>query len=173
MTAHTLALVLLRILAVKILVDTAAEIISQISMLRMMGPIFEEGGSESRFVFWVMVSIFVLCKVVLGVLLLVYSRKLADRIVGSNNEMLATHPQLATALTHVGVLLIGLSTLIYNLPRFMATTLQWFQVHASGSDNLASQQNGPMAQATLLIFIGLFLILRGKTLTRWLIRLSK
>ncbi|MGZ0655188.1 hypothetical protein ACWPKO_13760 [Coraliomargarita sp. W4R53] len=174
MTARSLALILIRVLAIKFLVETIAEILSQITMLQMMGQSpFGNDGTDGTNLLVVTIGIFVLGKALLAILLLIYSNKVADRIAGSNTEKLEAHPQLAATLTHIGILLIGLTTLIHNLPRFLTTAIQWFQAHANLPENVASQQNSAMAQVTLLFILSLFLLLRGKTLTRWLMRLSK
>ena len=173
MTANTLALVLIRLLAIKFLVETITEMTSQIPMLRMMrSAMQEEPAGFGQLLVWTM-SILIVSKVFLGILLLIYSRKIADRIIDPKDGTLETHPKLAPVLTHVGIILIGLSALIYNLPRFAGTALQWFQAHASQPEIMATQHNGAMAQTTLLIILACFFILRGQTLTRWVFRLSK
>jgi|GEM_PF-1946524 len=173
MTAKTLALVLIRVFAIKFLVETLTTIASQIPMFNMM----RTGSDDDAFgyngyLFW-MIGILIVSKLVLSCLLFIYSRKIADRIVGDNTEKLEAHPQLAPILTHVGILLIGVSTLVYSLPGFLGTAIQWFQAHASQPEVMATQQNAAMARVTTLLILSLFLLLRGKTLTRWLIRLSK
>jgi len=125
-----------------------------------------------QLIVWMM-GILIVSKVFLSILLIIYSRKIADRIIGSNDEKLEAHPELAPVLTHVGILLLGLSVFVYKLPRFLGTTIQWFQSQAIPPESMAGQYNGAMANATLLIIIALFLMLRGKTLTRWLFRISK
>lgn len=173
MTAQTLALVLIRVLAIKFIIETLAEITAQLPMLQMTYSAFEQDDTSFGSMMLWMVGLLVVSKVVLSIILIIYSRKLANRIVGQNTETLEAHPELAPALTHVGILLIGLSLLVYQLPQFLGTAIQWFQAHASEPESMAARQNGAMAEATVLIIIAVFLILRGKSLTRALFRLSK
>ncbi len=173
MTAHTLALVLIRVFAISFLAETITSLISQIPMLRIMAFDGNEGASDYGHAMIWTISILVLCKLLISIGLFIYSRRIASRIAGRDDEKLESHPELAPILTHVGIVLIGLSALVYNLPVFLGTSIQWFQAQASQPDMMASQLNGGMARTTSLIIIAMFLVLRGKTVTRWLIRLSK
>jgi hypothetical protein len=129
------------------------------------------GGDQSKMV-W-MASLFVLVQIIVSISLLRHSKRIADKVIGNNTETLESHPQLPSVLTHVGILLIGISALVHNLPRFLSTSILWFQAHVQLPEEMAGRQNEAMAEATLLLIISLFLVLRSKTLTRWIFRISR
>jgi len=173
MKAQTLTLVLLRLLAIHFLLGGIAALSSQIPMVLTMKVSAEDSASLYQSILGWTTGILFFSKILLSILLLVFSRKIIHRIIGDTSETLENDPQLPVVLTHVGILLIGCSALLSSFPQLLTTSIQWFRAHVTQPEEMADLQNDAMAETTLLFILTLFLILRGKTLTYWIFRYSK
>ena len=141
MEAQTLTLVLLRLLAIHFLLGGIAALSSQIPMVLTMKVSAEDSASSCQSMLGWTTGILFFSKILLTILLLVFSKKITDRIIGDTSETLENDPQLPIVLTRIGILLIGCSALLSSFPQFLTTSIQWFRAYVTQLEEIADLQN--------------------------------
>ena len=105
-----------------------------------------------------------------GLLLMIFAKPIS-RILFKENEKVNEEKTLAAStLIQAAVPIVGLYFFITYFPGFITTAIQWYKENAVPPTGMPPQYGIPMANATIMIVISLFIILRSKSITRFLTR---
>jgi len=171
MNQQSLATLILRILGLSYFYNSIVGFFSGNFTMQVMS-LNEAYGEEKISILAVMFSL-------IGVyflfgLALMFFAKPISRVLFRENESLSEEKTLtSTTLIQAAVPLVGLYFLMTYFPDFITTAIRWYQEKAGPPTGMPPQYGAAMANYSILMAISLFITLRSRTISRFLIRSTK
>lgn len=105
-----------------------------------------------------------------GIALMIFAKPISKLLFQENEKLTEETNLTATTLIQAAVPLVGLYFLITYFPSFITTAIQWYKEKAGPPTGFPAQYGLSMAHATIMIVLSLLIILRSKTISRFLTR---
>ncbi len=172
MTPRTLATLLLRVFAVANFVAISSAIFTN-------GLFFQQslgGMQDSTQEKWLVIGTFlsvILLLVAINAALIIYAPKIAKYLIKEDQTSLPETRLEPEQLLQIGILLIGIYYLLKHSLHLGIATLGWLKEQAAPIGGMESVYNAPMLQNTIMAIIVIALMLRSKSISRLLIRISQ
>jgi hypothetical protein len=168
MNQQAIATIILRILGLSYFYSSIAAYLSSGTTMQLMA--FNEAHGEERVSILAVVGSLVGIYWLFGLVLMVAAKPISRLLFRDNEAVTAAEGLSAATLIQAAVPLVGLYFVLNTLPNFVTTAVHWFGEKAGPPTGMPPQYGTAMANVTILMVISLFITLRSKTLSRFLIR---
>lgn len=105
-----------------------------------------------------------------GLVLMIFAKPISKRLFKENEPVNEAKTLSATTLIQAAVPIVGLCFLITFLPGFITTAILWFQEKAGPPTGMPPQYGTAMANSTIMMVLSLVIVLRSRTVSRFLIQ---
>lgn len=168
MNQQSLATVILRILGLTYIYTAISAFFSG-NMIRQVMNLNEVYGEEKISLLAVIASI-VGVQSLLGILLMVFAGSISKLLFKKNQAITNERTLTATTLIQAAVPIVGLYFTVSYLPNFLTIAVRWYQEQAGPPTGMPPQYGAQMAQYTIMIVLSLCILLRSRTISRFLTR---
>jgi len=105
-----------------------------------------------------------------GLVLMIFAKPISKALFKKNEKVNEEKTLTATTLIQAAVPIVGLYLFITYFPEFITTAIQWYKEKAGRTSGMPPQYGMAMANATIMIVLSLFITLRSRSISRFLIR---
>jgi len=105
-----------------------------------------------------------------GLVLMIFAKPISKALFKKNEKVNEEKTLTATTLIQAAVPIVGLYLFITYFPEFITTAIQWYKEKAGPTSGMPPQYGMAMANATIMIVLSLFITLRSRSISRFLIR---
>lgn len=172
MNLHSLATLLLRLFGITHGIKTVTGIFTTTAYLQQT-LWHSEASNIGNLVIISTLCAVILANVILCALIIYFAPSIARRLVPEDSNDNAQSQNSPAIWLQIGLLLIGTYLLVTNFAPFVMNTIGWLQEQVASIESLPSKHNAPMARSTTMMLVAAALILRGKSLSNLLVKISK